>query len=112
DVLDIDLPWSYAGPVDLQNIAVDSQASASYPCVPYLPRSRERRSRVCGEEANPSFATVSVRIPDHTTSTIATASAPLDGPPVRLHVEIPREDPRNELIDVRNEYLVKLTLKS
>ncbi|HEV8636204.1 MAG TPA: hypothetical protein VG370_18435 [Chloroflexota bacterium] len=112
DVLDLDLPWSYTGPVDLQNIAVDAKASATYPCVPSLPSSRDRRSRICGLEPNPPFATITTPIPSRTSSPTTPLSAPVAGPPVGLRVAIPREDPDNDLLDVRNEYVVHLTLRS
>jgi hypothetical protein len=112
DVLDIDLPWSYTGPVDLQNVAVDAKATVSYPCVPSLPSSRKRRSRICGQDPNPPFATIPTPIPARTTSLMAPPSAPVAGPPVRLHVAIPREDTGNDLVDVQHEYVVNLTLRS
>jgi hypothetical protein len=112
DTLDLDLPWSYAGPVDLQNIAVEVKASPSYPCAPALPSLRDRRNRICGLDANPPFASVTTPIPSHTTSPMAPPSAPVAGPPVSLHVAIPSEDPDNRLVDVRGEYLVQLTLRS
>jgi hypothetical protein len=112
DVLDLELPWSYTGPVDLQNLAVDLKASASYPCMPFPPGSRQGQSRVCGRDQNPPFATVTTPIPARTTISIAPSSAPVAGPAVRLRVAVPREDPNNRLVDVRNEYLAQLTLRS